>query len=322
MARYCHVERTVRAFQSNRSQATADRLTHLLDQRIPTQAQAARILKLLLQPVVVTRSAYPLGRKPTIGTLLPFPLRFNTRMTCRSDIFVDGQDLLAPQFSMSTNVGTGPRLWTLPAAPAQCGKVNMELMFSYSLVAPPHSRYPTNRVAQCFYNLVGRIIPRRRSTAPKEKPYRLAFRMPVDIDVVPEAEAEQVQLLSSPELDAHMRDALRPDTSADASFSLLHIFARRLPANVVFNCFLELPDGARIRSSWGNRHPTGYAGRDFEVYLWPSEYRVPFVRLPGAKAVFEPDPNYAFEDPTIHAIWNGRLEFPICLEPAPQSNEE
>ena len=312
MVRYCYVERAVRAFQSNPSQAGADKLADLLGERSPTHAQAARILKLLLQPKVVTRSAYAIGRKPTISTLLLFDLRFNTIITCRADVLADGQTLLTHHSSTSTHVGPGPHVWTLPAAPDNYGKLSTELRFSYSLAAPPHWRYPTNPVTRFVYDLLDRIAPRHRSAVSKEKPYQVGFRVPVHINVVPAAEAERVQLLSSPELDARMRDALRPDTS---SFRLLHIFARCLPANVVFDCFLELTDGTRIRSSWG-RHLIGYAGRDFEVNLLPSEYQGRW-RMDGAKAVFEPDPNYAFEEPTIKSIWNGRLEFPIYDESFP-----
>jgi hypothetical protein len=37
--------------------------------------------------------------------------------------------------------------------------------------------------------------------------------------------------------------------------------------------------------------------------LEPSMHEVKFV--------FETDPNYALDEPTIKSIWNGRLEFPI-----------
>ncbi len=32
-----------------------------------------------------------------------------------------------------------------------------------------------------------------------------------------------------------------------------------------------------------------------------------------AKFVFEPDPNYALDEPTIKSVWNGRLEFPASF---------
>ena len=99
------------------------------------------------------------------------------------------------------------------------------------------------------------------------------------------------------------------------------MFARRLPANVVFDCFLELPDGKRIRSSWLNsQNLTGYAGRDLTLYLWPGDYSVRTSGTHDTKFVFEPDPNRAFQDPTIKSIWNGRLEFPVRLPNVSEPN--
>ncbi len=39
-----------------------------------------------------------------------------------------------------------------------------------------------------------------------------------------------------------------------------------------------------------------------------------------AKFVFEPDPNYALDEPTIKSIWNGRLEFPVPSPGVPEPN--
>jgi hypothetical protein len=316
MARYWYVERAVRAFQSNPSQAGADKLVDLLDKRSPTHGQAARILKLLLQPKVVTRSAYPLGRKPTISALLPFRFRFNTTMTCRMDILADRQDLQTPQFSTFTYVGTGPQVLVSPVAPEDCGKFSMELRFYYFLTPPSEGPqpYPTNPVTQFVCDLRDRISPPHRSSIPKKKWYQVGLSVPVDINVVPEAEAEQVQLLSSPELDNRMREALRADTPF--WYLDMRIFARRLPANVVFTYYCELADGTRVRPLWPkNQHLTGYAGREFEVNLRLGDNRKDLARFREAKLVFEPDPNYAFEEPTIKSIWNGRLEFPVPPEP-------
>jgi hypothetical protein len=322
IGRYYYVERAVQAFRSSPSQAGADKLVDLLDKRSPTHGQASRILRLLLQPKVVTRSAYPIGRKPTMSTLLPFYLHFNTTMTCRADVPAYGQDLLAPQLSTLPYFGTRPHVWTLPVAPDNCGKFSTELRLHYSLAPPSNWQpYPTNPLAQFLYDLRDRIRPRRRSTESEEKPYQVSFSVPVQIEVVPEAEVERVQLLSSPELDSRMREALR----ADESFSFfagslgLERLAPCLPANVVFDCFLELPDGTKIRSSRAeNQHLTGYAGRDFDIDLWWEEYRVNPSDMHDAKLVFESDPNYA--EPTIKAIWNGRVEFPIRLWVPPEPN--
>jgi hypothetical protein len=316
MVRYYCVGKAMRTFQSNPSQAGADTLIDLLDERSPTHAQAARILKLLLEPKVATRSAYPVGKRPAISTTLPCYLHFHTTMTCQVDVLADGQDFLMPQSSTFTYLSTGPHVWTLPATPDNCGKFNVELRFSYSLAAPPSWLYPRNPVAQFLYDLLDRIRPQRRSTGSEERPYQVGFSVSADLNVVPEAEAEQVQLLSSPELDSRMRDALRPGTSLGRP----HVFARCLLANVVFDCFLELPDQTRMKPSRPNQHLRGYAGKEFEVVFWMEEYWVDGAPVREGKLVFEPDPNYAFDEPTIESIWNGRLEFPIRLWVPPEPN--
>jgi hypothetical protein len=320
MVRYCYVERAVQAFRSNPSQTGADKLIDLLDKRSPTHGQAARILKLLLQPKVVARSTYPIGRRPTISTLLPFRLHFNTTMTCRAEVHAGGQD--SATHSSFISLGTEPRVLVSPAVPDNYGKFSMEVRFYYFLPPPSESRqpYPTNPVAQFLYDLRARIGTHPRSTIPMKEWYQVGLSVPIDVNVVPEAEAERVQLLSSPQLDARMRDALRPDKPSAEPLEL-HILARRLPANAVFDCFLELPDGTRIRSRWPeNRHLAGYVGRDFEIRLSWEEYRVDRSRAHEAKLVFEPDPNRAFDEPTIKAIWNGRLEFPIRFTVPPEPN--
>jgi hypothetical protein len=315
--RYCYVGRAVRAFQANPSQAGTDKLIALLEERRPTRRQGAKILQLLLQPKIVTRSAYPVGRKLTISILSPFRLRFHTSMTCRLEVLADGQE--SATHSSFVSLGTEPRVLVSPAVAHNCGKFGMELRFYYFLTPPSEGRepYPTNPIARFLYDLRSRIKARPRATIPLKEWYQVGFSVPVDANVVPEDKAEQVQLLSGPELDDRMRATLRPDKS----FWSFRIFARCLPANVVFDCFLELPDGTRLRSSRSeNQHLTGYAGRDLQVDVWPSEYPGGPSRAHDAKLVFEPDPNYAFEDATIKSIWNGRLEFPIRSTIASEPN--
>jgi hypothetical protein len=112
--RYCYVGRAVRAFQANPSQAGTDKLIALLEERRPTRRQGAKILQLLLQPKIVTRSAYPVGRKLTISILSPFRLRFHTSMTCRLEVLADGQE--SATHSSFVSLGTEPRVLVSPAA--------------------------------------------------------------------------------------------------------------------------------------------------------------------------------------------------------------
>ena len=319
-ARYCRVELAIRAFASTPSQAGTRKLIALLEKRSPTQRQATEMLKLLFWPKVATRSAYPIGKKPTVSVSLPFYLQFHNSLIVQEDIPPEGQTEPRP-YPYFTHVGTMPRVLVCAIVPETLGKFHIEIQYRCLLAPGPRDLhfYFQNPVGHFLYDLLTWMKMQPGLPLPQKRWYQTRFCVPVDVNVVEPANAEQVQLVSSPELDARMREALRADTSF--WYLHMHIFARRLPANVVFACFFELPDGTRVRPSWPeNQHLTGYAGREFEVNLPLADSQVKRARVREAKLVFEPDPNYAFEEPTIKSIWNGRLEFPIRFPAAPEPN--
>ena len=90
---------------------------------------------------------------------------------------------------------------------------------------------------------------------------------------------------------------------------------------VAFQAVLRLPDGREILSPYRFGEPlrarAGAAGEfsisivDF-VAREAAGVRMPWV--PGAYTgtlILRPDPDLAYDDPAIDAIWNGTLEFPI-----------
>jgi hypothetical protein len=335
---YYRVEIAIHGFASNPSQARANKLTALLDRQSPTRGQAARILKLLLWPTIATRSTYPVGRKPTISATIPCYLHFPTGMMCRVDVRADGQ--VRSTSYRSIQLGTEPEVLVSPVAPERPGKLRMEVRYHYLLAPPPKNLrfYSSNPVGRFLGRLLARMNIEPWVLPPQERWYQVRIRVPVEIGVVEKAKAEQVQLLSDPELDRRMKDLLRPEAwyRAPKEPAGLYLRASCLPANVAFHCFLELPDGTRTTSSRPElRRLRAYAGWDFAAAfplgdfspLQPGTVALSlgdFMPLrPGtydAKFVFEPDPNCALDEPTIKAIWNGRLEFPIRFTVAPEPN--
>lgn len=327
---YCRVEIAIHNFASSPSQAGANKLTALLDKRSPTRGQAANILKLLFWPKVNTRRTYPVGRKPSISTTIPCYLHFPAGMKCRADVRADGQ-IRSTSYS-SLQFGTEPDVWVCPVVPDRPGKLRMEVQYQY-LLRPPSSGefYFKNPLGRFLRGLLTWMKIQPWLPPPENKWYQVHFQVPVEIDVVEEAQAEQVQLLSNPELDRRMKDILRPEEwfSPPGKSGGLWVIGRCLPANVAFRCFFELPDGTRIASSRPElRRLRAYAAWDFAVSLrlgdflplHPGTMALSLGDLmplwPGtheAKFVFEPDPNYALEEPTIKSIWNGTLEFPISF---------
>jgi hypothetical protein len=321
--RYCRVEIAVHAFQSNPSQAGTDRLIALLDKRSPTHGQAARILKLLLWPKVATRSAYPVGRKPTLSVAIPFYLHFHTTMRYQVDVLADGQS--RPTSNSSTYFGTMPHVLVSPVAPDKPGKFSTEVRYHY-LLAPSSEGsqfYFVNPFGRFLRHVLTRMKMEPWLPPPRKTWYQVRFNVPVEVAVVEEAKAEQVQLLSNPELDSLMRAAFRSSDQPRASNGLhmFHILGKRLPADMAFRCILELPDGTRMSSPRPEYQGLrAYAGRDFDVSLSVDSFAPKRFGEYEAKFVFEPDPNYAFEEPTIKSIWNGTLEFPVHFTIAPEPN--
>lgn len=320
---YCRVEMALHGFASNPSQRGANTLTALLDAHRPTRGQAARILKLLLWPKIATRSAYPVGRTPTVSATVPCYLHLHTRMMCRVDVRADGQT--RPISYFSTQFGTGPEVLVLPVAPDRPGKLRLEVRYHY-LLAPSQKNlrfYSSNPMGRFLGRLLARMNIEPWVLPPQERWYQVRFQAPVEIDVVEEAQAEQVQLLSDPELDRRMKDVLRPKVwfSAPGEPGGLTVIGQCLPANVAFRCFLELQDGTRMTSSRPElRRLRAYANWDFAVDLPLRDFMPAQPGTHEAKFVFEPDPNYALDEPTMKSVWNGRLEFPIRFTAPPEPN--
>ena len=126
--RYCRVEVAMRVFASNPSQARTRKLIALLEKRSATQGQAAEMLKLLFWPRVATRSAYPIGKKPTVSVSLPFYLQFHNSLTIQEDIPPEGQTEPRP-YPYFTHVGTMPRVLVCPTVPDKVGKYHFSIQY-------------------------------------------------------------------------------------------------------------------------------------------------------------------------------------------------
>ncbi len=137
--------------------------------------------------------------------------------------------------------------------------------------------------------------------------------------------AERVELISSPEIDQGMH----------AAFSARHIWTigefstpagrrwmrgsaeilyKNIPLAAAFRVTLRLPDGREtpVHGIW----PPGFSARtgsSGNFMVDPSNF---VVEAPGryrATLVLVPDPDLAYRDPAIKAIWSGTLEFPISF---------
>ncbi len=323
---YCRVEIAIHSFVSNPSQAGTRRLIALLEKRSPTQRQGTRMLKLLLWPKVATRSAYPVSKKPTVSVAVPFYLQFHNSLTIQEDIPPDGQSEPRPYpYFASRYVSTVPHVLVCPVAPDKVGSLRIAIQYRCVLAPAPEDSlfYFDNLAGRLLYRLLTWMKRQPAQPAPENRWYQARFCVPVDVNIVEPAKAEQVQLLSNPELDSLMRTSFRSDVISGRSGEPqgLHVFAKRLPVDVAFHCVLELSDGTRIGlSPYWSEPFCGCAGRGFQLDLRLSHFHASPPGTHDGRFVLESDPNYAVDEPSIKSIWNDRLEFPIRFTVPPEPN--
>jgi hypothetical protein len=90
--RWRQVEDAIRQSETAPSQATVDSLVRLLRQGHPTPEQGRRILALLFRPQMMTRRAYPAGRRPTVAVQLPFKVRrMDPGLVFEESLWADGK---------------------------------------------------------------------------------------------------------------------------------------------------------------------------------------------------------------------------------------
>jgi hypothetical protein len=104
------------------------------------------------------------------------------------------------------------------------------------------------------------------------------------------------------------------------SKSAMGLDYRNLPTDVAFRTTLRLSDekglAMPVSHSWQSQHGRwrGRAGRSARLSLdhwWRSIQTGTTYR---GTLTLEPDPEYAYEDPAIKAIWGGTLVIPISYD--------
>jgi hypothetical protein len=163
--------------------------------------------------------------------------------------------------------------------------------------------------------------------------YDCDFIVRTEVVIAAQEDAERAELVSDPNLDRAMRQAFLMDgPDANGVSSTLAtgqridpaypcIQYRNLPVAVSFRCVRRLPDGREvILPTWYPeqfRVPAGSSGT-FDVDMQRSLPQHP-VENPGT-IILRPDPELAYLDPTIKAIWKGELEFPIQFKTPEEPN--
>jgi hypothetical protein len=333
------VEQAIGRLEARPSQARADVLVGLIDSGVPTVKQGERALELLLRPTIVTRQSYPLGSCPVISVELPFALPFHTLTVAAEEQFLyeGGPSDWRPVGGRAVARGLPWRRAVYPA-PGKAGVYPIELRQEYKVKLSDRQHMWSWRpfggpFPRC-------LLPRRRTVirrfvSPKVWDYKHAITLGAEVVVVEAEDAERVTLVSSAELDEGVRAAFgdgtttrrgraSPGLSYAKSKGTVYIRYENIPAAVGFEPVLCLDDGREIASEGrASRRLHARAGGSgaFTVSPWilVSDESGPFRGVLELRA----EPEVAYEDSAIKAIWGGTLAFPITfsvdrtVEPSP-----
>jgi hypothetical protein len=336
MGPHRQVEEAITRFKANPSQPAAERLAQLLAERIPTKRQGKRILALVLCPTVATRGAYPVERIPTVSIEWPFRLDFSRRRdtyaTLKSSVRLEGQTQPTDHAMRVAILGSGPLILRCGAQPLPAGTCKGQVRIDCTVTRfVPHAP-----VWRQFKSLLrGRRLA--GGTLREAGSYKTNFEIPVEITVTERDNAEQVALVSNPELDTAVRQSFTCQNRGDCPFEsplnghgeIIMLRWTNVPIAVAFEPVLRLPDGREVSQRTrhipqvGRFHTRANHGGGLMTHC--TQFELSWMpRVEGyheATIVLKPDPNFAYEDPAIKAIWNGTLEFPIhyTIDPEPDA---
>jgi len=162
--------------------------------------------------------------------------------------------------------------------------------------------------------------------------YACKVTVHADIVVVEKSQAERIELISNPALDTAMQATFSGSTRSMSyrystpsgkrkSDGALEITFRDIPTAVGFEAMLRLSDGREIASSARLSHLLpARAGSSGRFIVFPSGFAIEEPGSYNGSIELRPDPNAAYEDPAIKAIWNGTLEFPISFTISAEPN--
>jgi len=328
---YWRVERAIEGFEAGTSQARADVLVRMIDRGVPTGKQGERILELLLRPEMVTREAYPRGRYPGFALELPFAVRFgNVSIGREEEIVRDGVSVRTSQGGGDDILMGKPRLEVLSGPPRTPGTYHVEIRQRYTFNL--HHVERTWHWRPLSGPFPGCLLPRRSTTT---MPFRSLERWDyvcsvaaeADIVIVEKSQAEAIELISNADLDAAMKGAFRSNALPMAmnwyrapsgqrrSTGMLEITYRNLPAAVGFEPVLRLSDGREIPGNPQVSHRLfARAGLSGQFAVSASNLMLDEPGVYTGSLVLRSDPNVAYRDPAIKAIWDGELAFPITLQ--------
>lgn len=325
VASHWRVNWQIARFERCPSQTGADALVSALRSHSATADQGRRILTLLLRPQVVTRHSYPAGRTVGIALEWPFPLRFQDTLWHHEHTWVHGAELYVrsgPSDAKPTTL-CARALSEFEATP---GTHEVKIRCTCAVAFERRDALST------VEHYLRKLAPALRIPVPSAwqpaRAYECDFEMPTQVVVVPEAAAETMKLISSAELAPAMRAALSVESSASCRYTLYdapagpllggferEIVYKDLPVAVAFRLELHLSNGSGSEVVRSYPRPLrARAGSSGHFAIAPADLSLEEPGTYTGTLVLTPDPDCAFEDPAIEAIWNHGVELPISFK--------
>jgi hypothetical protein len=324
--RHWQVERAIARFEAKPSQACADELVGLICSHAADAEQGRPALHLLLQPNIVARKTYAVGQPVGINLERAFHPAFRNVLWLDGTISVDGQPVLRDH-GAPRQFRRAPENLHIPRAYSQAGTYPVEIRFQYVLGIER-----ANRLWGLFAVLLRQLGVATGSGWEPARTYDCDFTVRTEVVVAPREEAETVELVSNPDLDRAVRRAFLMDGPGANSASSIsapgpritplasYIHYQNLPIAVSFQCVRRRPDGREVPfPGWYPEQFRAPAGSSGSFFVDLQAGRLPRGGESLGTIVLKPDRELAYRDPTIKAIWNGTLEFPIQSTVAPAS---
>jgi len=292
----------LKEYRASPTKELCEKLAKLLDtQKVETEL-GNEILKELVTPILKTRSAYSIGKPVNFSVTRRFDLRFR-RMKMLIEEYVEFDDDF---YGGTGSGGNQSQILHYHPLPDKPGDYKAQIRYRYELMPGPQTTVGSNRRGQTKFD---------------EAVYQCEFIIPVELKVVPKEQAEFVELVTGPDLDAKMKAAFATQPCNEtggystpsgrrSSTVEAHIVYKDCPADAAFQISFRFENGEVKTSPSSRRFRKGSSGQ-IDSYL--TELAIEQTGTHRGMLVLTPDSECAYIDPDIQSIWAGNLEFPMSI---------
>lgn len=301
-----HISHLLEEYRTKPTKELCEKLTRLLDgQKVETEL-GNEILKELATPLLRTRSAYNVDKPVHFSMTRRFALRFPHMKVSNEEYVETEDDFYGGRGSGGNGINNQPQFLHYHPAPDKPGDYKAQVRYRHELTPDPQTTVGRNR---------------RRATKSDEPVYQCEFIIPVELKVVPKEQAESVELVSTPNLDAKMKRAFTTQPfNETASYGApsgrrrstggTYIVFEDCPADAAFQMSFRFENGEVKVMPTSKRFRQGTSGK---IHVSLLELAIERTGTHRGTLVLTPDSECAYIDPDIQSIWAGSLEFPMSV---------